>query len=507
VRFLHCARVASAADARAAVGALPGVDEERAASRAGVKEDDEFLATHLVNSYTPWIVRFFARHGVSPNAVTWLSVVIALAAAAGFATGTKAGLVAGAVGFYVSFIFDCCDGQLARFTGRYSRYGGWLDMMADRFKEYTAFAALAIGGVRMHEAGVWALALAAVFLQTVRHMIDTWYGALQHTATRSLPEVPLDEPLDTLGLRAARRTAGEAVVVAQAAGGGPGGVRGGVGAVAAVDVEPGGGFGATLGRIAATAHGKYRSPGYWIKRSVVLPIGDRWLLIALAAALFGPRVAFIVLLVAAGLAFAYVFFGRTLRALSMRISVMPHYDIASQRDDGVLARAIGRLAGSRFPPVPVALPALLACLAALAAAISGHTPPTWVVPAIAVLALLAALAAAAPHDRPLDWLTVAALRAMEYAFILAVITVGDVPLPLGYALLVALVMYHYDLLGRMEKQATPMAGTWLLRGWELRILLLAAFAAAGFATAGAVTALVIIGGVVVIGPFVGLARR
>jgi phosphatidylglycerophosphate synthase len=519
VRFLHCARVGSAPEAEAAVAALGSVDEERGALREAVKEDDDFVAAHLVSSYTPWIVRFFARHGVSSNAVTWLSVLIAMAAAAGFATGTRAGLVAGAVGFYLSFVLDCCDGQLARFTGRYSRYGGWLDMMADRFKEYAALAALAVGGVRTHQHGVWALALAAVCLQTVRHVIDTWYGALQHTATRSLPVVPLDQPLDTLGLRAARRAAARAgaparrhaaapvVAVGAVASTAPTGAHGGTGGQAAVDVEPGGGFGATLGRIAATADGRYRSPGYWIKRSVVLPIADRWLLIALTAALFGPRTAFIVLLVAAGLAFGYVIAGRTLRALSMRIAVMPRYDIPVQRDDGVLARAIGRAAGRRFPPVPMALPALLAGLAALAAAVTGHPPPTWVVPATAALALLAALASAAPHDGPLDWLTVAALRAMEYAFILTVLAAGHVPLPLGYALLGTLVLYHYDLLGRMEKQATPMAGTWLIRGWELRVVLLAALATAGLATAGVIAVLVAVGGVVVIGPVVGLLRR
>lgn len=498
VRFLHCARAGSGPGAVAAVSGLASVDEERAALRAAIKEDDEFFATYAVNSYTHVAVRFFVRYGISPNAVTWLSTLIGLASAVAFAVGTRWGLVLGAFGFYASFFFDCCDGQVARFTGRYSRYGGWLDMMADRLKEYAAFAGLAIGGHRMGEPGVWSLALAAVCLQTVRHMIDTWYGAFQDTATRSLPAVALDSALDTKGLRAAGRHAPERVAV------------GAAGANAVVTVPAGGdgaaGIGATLGRLSAAAHGAYRSPAYWVKRSVVLPIGDRWLLIALSAALFGPRVSFIVLLVAASLAFGYVLAGRSLRALAIRVAPLPRYDIPRQRDDGVLARAIGRVAGRRFPPVPVALPALAASLAVLAAAIARHTPPTWVAPATAALALLAALGSAAPHTGALDWLTPAALRAMEYTFILAVIAVGHVPQPLGYGLLCALVFYHYDLAGRIEKQASPIIGTGLVRGWELRTVLLAAATIAGWATGAYVVGVVAIGGVVVIGSIAGWLR-
>ena len=190
-------------------------------------------------------------------------------------------------------------------TGQFSRYGGWLDMIGDRAKEYIVFAGLAIGGVRTHQTGMWGLALAAIVLQTMRHMVDTWYGALQETATRSLPVVPLDCPTDTLGLRAGH-AAGTT------------------------------GVGATLGRLSAAAHGQYRSPPYYLKRSVVLPIGDRWLLIALTAAIFGPKITFIVLLAAAALAFAYVFAGRTLRALAMRIvgrAAVRHHRAARRRTD------------------------------------------------------------------------------------------------------------------------------------------------------------------------------
>jgi hypothetical protein len=482
-RLYVCHRVDSPEAAAAAETALAAVDEPAAAVRMGVKEDDEFLATYLVHSYTPRLVAFFARRGITPNQVTWMSIAVGLVAAAVFAVGVRWLDIVGAVLLYASFILDCNDGSLARYTGNFSRYGGWLDMIADRAKEYVVFAGVAIGGLRMGEPAVWGLALAAIVAQTVRHMVDTWYGALQDTATRALPEVPLGSRLDTLGLRAA-------------AAGAPSSRDGsatGTGASA----------GAKLGELSAAAHGRYRSPAYWFKRSVVLPIGDRWLLMALAIAIGGPRVMFIVLLIAIALAFAYVLAGRTLRALFLRVAVMPRFDIGFQRDDGPIARALGSLGRGRVSPLAALAPGLVAVLIAVGFAIVGDRGPRWLALIYAGLALVAGIAARSRHDGPLDWLTVAGLRATEYTFIAVAGVLGGVPLWLVYTLLLVLTLYHYDVTGRIEKQATPVRGEAVLRGWDIRVTVLAITVAIGWATAAYAVGAIVIGGVFLIGALVG----
>jgi phosphatidylglycerophosphate synthase len=473
-RLYVCHRVDSPEAATAAETALAAVDEPAAAVRMGVKEDDEFLATYLVHSYTPRLVAFFARRGITPNQVTWMSIAVGLVAAAVFAVGVRWLDIVGAVLLYASFILDCNDGSLARYTGNFSRFGGWLDMIADRAKEYVVFAGVAIGGVRMHEPAVWGLALAAIVAQSVRHMVDTWYGALQDTATRALPVVPLGSRLDTLGLRAAAGAGGAA------------------------------GAGAKLGQLSAAAHGRYRSPAYWLKRSVVLPIGDRWLLMALAIAIGGPRVMFIVLLIAIALALAYVLAGRTLRALFLRVAVMPRFDIGFQRDDGPIARVLGTLGRGRVSPLVALVPGLVAVLIAAGfVAIVGDRGPRWLVLIYAGLALVAGVAAGSRHDGPLDWLTVAGLRATEYTFIAVAGVLGGVPLWLVYTLLLVLTLYHYDVTGRIEKQATPVRGEAIVRGWDIRMIVLAITVAIGWAVAAYAVAAIVIGGVFVIGALVG----
>jgi hypothetical protein len=481
-RVYVCHRIDSVDAAGATEVALARVDEDAAALRMGVKEDDEFFATYLVHSYTPRLVKFFARRGITPTQVTWMSVGVGVLAALLFAIGVRWLWIPGAVVLYASFILDCSDGSLARYTGNFSRYGGWLDMIADRGKEYLVFAGAAIGGVRLHEPAVWGLAITAMVVQTVRHMVDTWYGALQDTATRALPVVPLGSPRDALGLRAA--------------GGGGAAEAGGEGTATSEGHSGAAAVGAKLGQLSATAHGHYRSPAYWFKRSVVMPIGDRWLLMAIAISIGGPRVMFIALLIAIGLAFAYVLAGRTLRALAMRVVVMPHYNIGYQRDDGFIARLIGRAsAGAAMSPLVAVLPGLVCTLVTLGFAIGGDVAARWVVLPLGVLALFGATAADSPHDGPLDWLTAAGLRAVEYVFIVTAGILGGVPLWLVFSLLFVLVMYHYDLVARIEKPETPVAGIGLLRGWDIRVVIIAVTTALGWAEVAYAVGTVVIGGV------------
>jgi len=169
---------------------------------------------------------------------------------------------------------------------------------------------------------VWGLALAAIVAQTVRHMVDTWYGALQDTATRALPVV-------SLGSRSTRSDSGPPLLEHRAA----------------ETVRP-----EAPGRAPVRNSASFPLPHMGVTAPRVLaqthcrpPIGDRWLLMALAIAIGGPRVMFIVLLIAIAIAFAYVLAGRTLRALFLRVAVMPRFDIGFQRDDGPIARALGAL--------------------------------------------------------------------------------------------------------------------------------------------------------------------
>ncbi|WP_435823606.1 DUF5941 domain-containing protein [Micromonospora haikouensis] len=459
VRLLVAHRVADPAGLAAAEAAVAAVDEDRAELRLSVKEKDDFFTTFFVSTWSPYVTKASAKLGLTPTGVTAISVLFAAVAAVLFGVGGRPALVTGAVLLYLGFVLDCVDGQLARYTRHFSAWGGWLDTMADRAKEYLVYAGLGYGATAAGFRYGWALAVAAMTLQTVRHMTDTWYGVLH------------DE--------AARRP--------KAVGGG------------------GGGIGDRLNAASTRVQADTGSLSYWLKRTVVFPIGERWALIALTVALFGPLVSLVAVLTWGVLAFAYTGALRTLRARWMWVPVLDTVDATLHRDDGPIA--------ARFPVLRPMGPLTLAVLGALGPAAllvaaglrvrAGDEAGglAWAVPVALLVLLVAALGAGAAHNGPLDWLVPAALRAGEYLFAIAAGVVGGAPAWVVFGYVFVLTLHHYDLTARLEKRqaAPPLHGATL--GWEGRSAVLAVAAFAGFAgiamaTLGAYLLVVFVGSVV-----------
>ncbi|MBM2618080.1 CDP-alcohol phosphatidyltransferase family protein [Actinoplanes sp. LDG1-06] len=426
---------------------VAAVDEDRARLRMAVKEKDDFFTTYAVSTWSPLVTKLSARLGLTPSGVTAISVLFAVAAALAFWQASRPAMIAGGILLYLGFVLDCVDGQLARYTRRFGAFGGWLDTMADRAKEYAAYAGLAAGAERIGLPYAWPLAITAIVLQTVRHMTDGWYGAL-HDEAAAHPRP-------------------------QAAGG----------------------VGARLSAASTRVQGDTGSVAYWLKRIVVFPIGERWALMSVLAIFTNGRIALAGMVVCGLFAMAYTLALRSLRAISMRVGVLDKVDTSRFRDDGFLVRAgLSRVKA----PAPLGF-AALAAVAALALVILLLTgvvePPAKVALAVTALIVLAAgLPARARHGGPLDWLIPAGLRAAEFLIVVAVGASGSVPTPVTYLLIFMLTLHHYDLVARMEKIAPAGRAGGDPLGWDGRVVVLTVAALAGVPTAGVVVLAVLVGG-------------
>lgn len=106
------------------------------------------------------LVRPLARTGVTPNQITWSSLLLALAAAALFASGAAAASAWAAGLFVLARFLDHFDGELARLTGSSSRFGYYLDYAAGALSYTALFVGIGIG-LSGGALGSWALVLAA----------------------------------------------------------------------------------------------------------------------------------------------------------------------------------------------------------------------------------------------------------------------------------------------------------------------------------------------------------
>lgn len=287
-RDLFYRRVTTAAEVEAAAVEMSGMDEDRARLNNAVKGADGFFTTFFVSTYSRFIARWAARRGLTPNQVTLISIALGVAAAACFATGQRPGMVAGAVLIYFAFVFDCVDGQVARYARKFGVLGAWLDATFDRFKEYVVFAGLAVGWVVAGHGGddIWIFALAAIGLQSVRHLLDFSFGiSNRRKPPAQLPTLPLDAPDDRPLRKALERRKVERSQ----------GVRG-------------------ILKMWTKA-GKYRAV-HWARKMIVFPIGERFAAIAITAALFDARITFLTLVIWGTVAAVYTLTGRLMRSLA-----------------------------------------------------------------------------------------------------------------------------------------------------------------------------------------------
>jgi hypothetical protein len=274
VRGLVAHRADNGQDALQAIERRESADEDRAWLDAAVKARDGWFTTFLVSPYTRFWARWAAHRGFTPNQVTAASMAVGLIAAVCFAAGARWAVVLGAIALQLSFSLDCVDGQLSRYTQKFSAFGGWLDSTFDRLKETLVYTGLAVWGARIGDPFVWVLAAATLSFQTIRHTIDFAFAAHRPPPTPIAPR-----PRMAPGSTSVAVNDGPQGRVLSAAG-------------------------------AAEDHPLLR----WGKRMVVFPIGERFAVISLTAAFATPRVTFLVLLAWGAVAFGYTLAGRVLRA-------------------------------------------------------------------------------------------------------------------------------------------------------------------------------------------------
>ncbi|MGW2727623.1 DUF5941 domain-containing protein [Streptomyces sp. NPDC001494] len=403
-------------EARQAVAA---VDDEAVRLKSAVKSRDGFFTTFFISPYSRYIARWCARRGLTPNQVTTASLLTALIAAGCAATGTRAGFVAAGVLLIASFVLDCTDGQLARYALKYSTLGAWLDATFDRAKEYAYYAGLALGAARGGD-DVWALALGAMILQTCRHVVDFSFNEANHDATANTsPTAALSDKLDSVGWTV------------------------------------------------------------WVRRMIVLPIGERWAMIAVLTAFTTPRITFYVLLAGCAFAATYTTAGRVLRSVTRRARRTDRaaQALADLADNGPLAGFVARATRLRL-----GAPLLVALAGTAVLAVSLFSGVTWApVAGAAVYAVTAGQALHRPLKGALDWLVPPLFRFAEYGTVLVLAAHADVngALPAAFGLVAAVAYHHYDTVYRIRGNAgAPPA--WLVRaigGQEGRTLLVTVLAA------------------------------
>jgi len=80
---------------------------------------------------------------LSPNRITCLSFLVSCFAVALILWGTYPAFIVAAILVNLSHVFDCMDGQMAKYRGMSSPFGSYFDKVTDQIKIFLFFGALA----------------------------------------------------------------------------------------------------------------------------------------------------------------------------------------------------------------------------------------------------------------------------------------------------------------------------------------------------------------------------
>ena len=250
--------------------------------RMANRANDGFFSVFFLRKFSKILTWVAVKVGATPNQVTLISFGIGLYSAYAFSQGTFWQIFLGAVLLQLSIIVDCVDGELARYTRKFSQLGAWLDAVTDRVKEYMVFLGLAIGAEKNGK-DLWIPALSMMLIQTFRHLSDYNYARVVRIRAEAEFAQPVDYLADFDGIVPTER-------------------------------EP---------------KGRLR---YWLGKIIQFPIGERWLVISVSAVIGGAAFTFTIMPILAAISAIVVFRGRVIKTLEMPQEAIAKPLITNQSD-------------------------------------------------------------------------------------------------------------------------------------------------------------------------------
>ena len=150
------------------------------------------LLNNLRDSLKPYLQKIgqvFASTGISPNVWTVIGLIFAFVSSIVYGISFEYSLILGGVILLISGFFDIVDGQVARYTNKITKSGGFLDSVFDKIAEVSIFFGILIGGYAEPY---------LVFLAITLSLLVSYTRAIADTAKIKLQGVGIGERAERL---------------------------------------------------------------------------------------------------------------------------------------------------------------------------------------------------------------------------------------------------------------------------------------------------------------------
>ena len=139
--------------------------------------------------YLQCIGKVFASTGISPNVWTVIGLIFAFVSSLVYGLKFEYSLILGGAILLISGFFDIVDGQVARYTNKITKSGGFLDSVFDKIAEVSIFFGILIGGYAEPY---------LVFLAVTLSLLVSYTRAIADTLTIKLQGIGIGERAERL---------------------------------------------------------------------------------------------------------------------------------------------------------------------------------------------------------------------------------------------------------------------------------------------------------------------
>jgi phosphatidylglycerophosphate synthase len=177
------------------MGDLPSVAQMRPVTQPptvmGRPSAEHWTGTLYMRRISPYLTRLLLHTRITPNGVTGLMILMGAAAAGALLLGGWPGALLAVLCTQLQMLLDCSDGELARWRGRFSASGVFLDKLG----HYTAEALIPLAlGVRadggIDSIGGWTTlgALLSVLVLFNKSLNDMVHASRARSGLKPLPD-------------------------------------------------------------------------------------------------------------------------------------------------------------------------------------------------------------------------------------------------------------------------------------------------------------------------------
>jgi phosphatidylglycerophosphate synthase len=103
----------------------------------GRANSEHWVADLYLRQISPYLTRVLLKLNVTPNVVTWLMIFTGVSAGLSLLIPGMVGVVLALFLGQLQMLWDCCDGEVARWTKRFSPAGIFLDKLGHYLTEVT----------------------------------------------------------------------------------------------------------------------------------------------------------------------------------------------------------------------------------------------------------------------------------------------------------------------------------------------------------------------------------